>query len=167
MLSRWFSDAEIADAKEKFEKCVELFIKNGADLGGDSLSMMLKEAGLPDTVPSLVKDLYVEEVSTASKSLMHPLGDALFGADSKSVKEASEKLTEIRERPVFDPPYSLSTRFIKPSYEDRLHVKELKTPHEDYLNADQRAALREVDRLSRVEKGEPDALREGARGRIP
>jgi hypothetical protein len=56
---------------------------------------MFNAAGLPDSVPQIVKDAYVEEVSTfSSQALTQPLTDILFGEKSMSAKEAREKILE-------------------------------------------------------------------------
>jgi hypothetical protein len=82
---------------------------------------MFNSVGLADAVPKIVKNLYEEEISTLSKAITEPLADTLFRAESLAAKEAPNKLTEIAERPVFDPTV-LPADVVKPTFADRVKI---------------------------------------------
>jgi hypothetical protein len=122
MLDRFFSDDQIAEAKEKFKNALDEFVKGGADLSTHPLSKMFSSVGLPDAVPEIVKDLYKAEASTLSKTITEPLADILFRAESPTAKEVPKKLSEIAKRSVFDST-ALPAVVVKPTYADRMKVK--------------------------------------------
>ena len=122
MLGRFFSDEQIADAKEKFKGALDEFVKGGADLSTHPLSKMFSSVGLPDAVPGIVKDLYKEEASTLSKAITEPLADTLFRGETASAREAPNKLSEIAERSVFDRTV-LPADVVKPTFADREKAK--------------------------------------------
>jgi hypothetical protein len=102
MLERRLTDAEINDAKERFDTALDEFISKGADLTFDPLSKLLDAAGLTGLSQSVVKDLYASEMTRLSKEISSPLADSLFRVGSVPLASTIAKVAAVAERPVFD-----------------------------------------------------------------
>lgn len=125
MLGRYFSDDEIKDAKDKFDKALDKFVESNADWSVHPLSKMLVAAGLPDLVPAIIKDLYKSEVSSFAKKLTNPLVDNLFQVRPIPAEVTIARFTEIAQHPIFDPA-SLPAVLVTPTYQDRVTKKEIR-----------------------------------------
>jgi hypothetical protein len=119
LLRRHFSDDEIRDAKETFTKVLDKFVEKGVDFSTAPLSETLGLDAWADLVPSIVKDLYKNEVTAFAKKLADPLADSLFRMPPVPPEVGVEKVIEIAGRRTFDGD-SLPERVIKPTYDDRV-----------------------------------------------
>jgi hypothetical protein len=119
MLDDALTDDQLKDAKDRFDKALELFLDKGAEITIHPLSEMLSLAGLPHLTTSIVKDLYGARLTRLSKAIVDPLADALFRPRSYEASLAPVALARAWERPVFDEKV-LPPRIATPTVGDRL-----------------------------------------------
>jgi hypothetical protein len=77
-----FSEEVKKDAKDKFDKALDLFVDQASDLSAQPIATMLTEAGMPEFLRSIIKDLYNTEVLAMAKKVADPLADAYFKDNS-------------------------------------------------------------------------------------
>jgi hypothetical protein len=99
---------------------------------------MLKASGLPGILEDVIKDLYRSEVSRLSKALTRPVADVIFRPAALAPDRTVLTVPEAARREVFDPS-SMPSKFLTPSYVDRLNRT---WAREQVVNSVRRAARR-------------------------